>query len=65
MTSNTTQNRQKRQKDENTSFTKESVENADLYKSVLNNIMTTHVTCYILFFPCYIVSPNYLCIRRN
>ena len=33
---------QKAQKDKKTSFAKESVENSDLYKPVLNKIMTTH-----------------------
>ena len=33
------------QKDKKASFPKESVENADFYKSVLNNIMTTHYSC--------------------
>ena len=33
---------QKVQKEKKTSFPKESVENADLYKTVLNKIMTTH-----------------------
>ena len=33
---------QKAQKDKKTSFPKESVENVDLYKPVLNKIMTTH-----------------------
>ena len=45
ITSNSTQNRQKTQKaqrDKKTSFPKELVENADLYKTVLNKIMTTY-----------------------
>ena len=43
--SNSTYNRQKTQKirkTKKTSFPKESVENADLYKPVLNKIMTAH-----------------------
>ena len=46
--SNSTQNRQKTrkaQKDKNTSFPKESVENADLYKPALRKTMTTHELC--------------------
>ena len=45
ITSNSTQNRQKTQKaqnDKKTSFPKESVENADLHKPVLNKIKTKH-----------------------
>ena len=45
ITSNSTQNRQKTQKsqkDKEASFPKESVENADMYKTILNKIMTTH-----------------------
>ena len=44
ITSNSTHNRQKRQKaqnDKKTSFLKELVENADLHKPVLNKIKTT------------------------
>ena len=33
------------QKAQKTSFPKESVENADFYKPVLNKIMTTHKSC--------------------
>ena len=43
--SNSTHNRQKRQKvqsDKKTSFLKELVENADLHKPVLNKIKTTN-----------------------
>ena len=43
ITSNSTHNRQKRQKaqnDKKTSFLKELVENADLHKPVLNKIKT-------------------------
>ena len=32
----------KAQKDKKTSFPKESVENADLYKPILNKLMTAH-----------------------
>ena len=45
ITSNSTQNRQKRQKvqsDKKTSFLKELVENADLHKPVLNKVKTTN-----------------------
>ena len=46
ITSNSTHNRQKRQKAQNdktlTSFLKELVENADLRKPVLNKIKTTN-----------------------
>ena len=45
ITSNSTHNRQKRQKaqnDKKTSFLKELVENADLHKPVLNKIKTTN-----------------------
>ena len=44
ITSNSTQNKQKTQKDagsQKTSFPKESIENAVFYKPVLNKIMTT------------------------
>ena len=43
--SNSTHNRQKRQKvqsDKKTSFLKELVENADLHKPVLNKVKTTN-----------------------
>ena len=33
------------QKAQKTSFPKESVQNADFYKPVLNKIMTTHKQC--------------------
>ena len=45
ITSNSTHNRQKRQKaqsDKKTSFLKELVENADLHKPVLNKVKTTN-----------------------
>ena len=45
ITSNSTHNRQKRQKaqnDKKTSFLKELVENAGLHKPVLNKIKTTN-----------------------
>ena len=45
ITSNSTQNRQKRQKvqsDKKTSFLKELVENADLLKPLLNKVKTTN-----------------------
>ena len=44
ITSNLTQNRQKRQKAQNdkNSFLNELVENADLHKPVLNKIKTTN-----------------------
>ena len=45
ITSNSTHNRQKRQKaqnDKKTSFLKELVENADLHKPVLNKIKTAN-----------------------
>ena len=45
ITSNSTYNRQKTQKSaerQQTSFPRESVETADLYKRVLNKIMTVH-----------------------
>ena len=45
ITSNSTHNRQKSQKSterQKTNFPKESVENADMYKPVLNKIMTAH-----------------------
>ena len=47
MTFNSNQNRQKIQntKRRETSLLKEQVRNADLYKSVLNKIMTTHAEC--------------------
>ena len=37
-----TQKTKKAQNDKKTSFSKESVENADLHKPVLNKIKTTH-----------------------
>ena len=37
----TTGSKQKVQKNKNTSFPKEQIENTDLYKPVLNKIMTT------------------------
>ena len=46
ITSNSMQNRQKTQKAQsdkkNDSFPKESVENADLHKPLLNKVKTTH-----------------------
>ena len=45
LTSNSLQNRQKTQKahkDKKTSFSNESVENADFYKPILNKIMTSY-----------------------
>ena len=41
ITLNSTENRQKTQKAQNR-FPKESVQNADLYKAVLEKIMSTH-----------------------
>ena len=45
ITSNSTHNRQKRQKaqkDKNTNFLKELVENTDLHKPILNKIKTAN-----------------------
>ena len=41
---------------ENTSFPKESVENADLYKLVWNKIMTTLIIKYNFVTPSILVS---------
>ena len=45
MTSSSKQNRQKTQNTDKqkTSFLKELVENADLYKCAINKLMTTHI----------------------
>ena len=46
--SNSTHNRQKTQKNterQKTTFPKESVENADFFKHILNKIMTRHKKC--------------------
>ena len=56
LTSNSTQNREKKQnaqKDKKTSFPKESVENVDPYQPVLNKIMIKHEQCV----ECYFVAP--------
>ena len=42
ITSNSVRHNAKRSERQKTSFPKESLENADLYKPVLNKIMTTH-----------------------
>ena len=39
---NRTDKRHRKQKDKKKGFVKEQVENADLYKSVMNKIMTKH-----------------------
>ena len=46
-TSNSTQKQkiQKAHKNKKSSFPKELVENADVYKPVLNKIMATHYSC--------------------
>ena len=42
---NRQQKTQNKQRDKKTSFPKEQVENTDLYKPVLNKIMTTQESC--------------------
>ena len=50
----------KAQKDKKTSFLKETVENADLHKAVLNKTMTTQEYCVYYDFVAPLTTPTLL-----
>ena len=54
------QKTQKAQKDKKTSFPKEKVENTDLYKPVLNKVMTTQEQCLKQNFVAPLNNKNFM-----